>query len=51
MKRSSSRRARRWVNQELIRRRDKLSDTAASVDLSGDGSFNAGSEKSSFSES
>jgi hypothetical protein len=43
MKRSSARRARRWVIQELTRSLDQLSDTAVRAVLSVDGS-------SSFSE-
>jgi hypothetical protein len=50
MKRSSARRARRWVIHELTRSLNQLSDTTASGAMSGDGNFSAG-EKSSFSES
>ena len=51
MKRSSARRARRWLIQELTRSLNQLSDTTVSVAMSGDGNFSAGGEKSSFSES
>jgi hypothetical protein len=51
MKRSSARRARRWVIHELTRSLNKLSDTTASMALSGDSNFSAGGEQSSFSES
>jgi hypothetical protein len=48
MKRSSARRARRWVIQELTRRIDQLSDTAIRAILSGNGNPNRGGEKSSL---
>jgi hypothetical protein len=51
MKRSSARRARRWVIYELTRSLNQLSDTTASMTLSGDSNFGASGEKSSVSES
>jgi hypothetical protein len=48
MKRSSARRARRWVNDELIRKLDQQPDTAARAVLSSDGNSSASGEKSSF---
>jgi hypothetical protein len=48
MKRSSARRARRWVIQELTRRMDQLSDTSVRAILSGSGEPNGGGEKSSL---
>jgi enoyl-CoA hydratase/carnithine racemase len=51
MKRSSERRARRWVIQELTHSLNQLSDTTASVALSGEGNFSAGGEQSSLSKS
>jgi hypothetical protein len=44
MKRSTARRARRWVIQKLARSLDQLSDTTARVVLSGKGNFSAGSK-------
>ncbi len=51
MKRSSARRARRWIIQELIRSLDRLSDTTASVALSGYGHFPTSGKEASFSGS
>jgi hypothetical protein len=51
MKRSSARRARRWVLHELTRSLNQLSDITASMTLSGDRNFSDGGEKYSFSES
>jgi hypothetical protein len=50
MKRSSARRARRWVNQELIRSLGHLSDVTVGATLSSDGNSNDGGENSSFGE-
>jgi hypothetical protein len=44
MKRSSARRARRWVLHELTRSLNQLSDTTASGAMSGDGNFSVGGE-------
>ena len=51
MKRSSERRAKRWVIQELARSLDQLSDTTASVALSGEASFSAGSKNPALARS
>ena len=51
MKRSSARRARRWVIQELTRGLDQLSDIADTATLSSEGNSNAGGEGSSFRKS
>jgi hypothetical protein len=51
MKRSSARRARRWVIHELTRSLNQLSDTTVSVAMSGDSNFSTGGERSSFGES
>jgi hypothetical protein len=50
MKRSSARRARRWVIQELARDLDQLSDAAVRAILSSDGKSNEGGDKSSFNK-
>ena len=51
MKRSSERRAKRWVIQELTRSLNQLSDTTASVALSGEASFSAGSKNPALARS
>jgi hypothetical protein len=50
MKRSSARRARRWVVQELARSLDQLSDIAVNVASSADVNSSPGGEQSSLSE-
>jgi hypothetical protein len=50
MKRSSARRARRWVNLELTRSLDHLSDVTVGATSSSDGNRNDGGELSSFGE-
>jgi hypothetical protein len=51
MKRSSARRIRRWVIDELTRSLDQLPDTAARAVLWSDRNFSASREKSSFRKS
>jgi hypothetical protein len=51
MKRSSARRARRWVIQELARGLNPPSDAAVRAILSSDGKSNEGGGKSGFSKS
>jgi hypothetical protein len=50
MKRSSARRARRWIIHELTRSLDQLSYTAVRVSLSSDGNTSDGDEKSGLSD-
>jgi hypothetical protein len=50
MKRSSARRARRWVIQKLARDLDRPSDTAVTAAWSSDGKSNEGRGKSSFNK-
>jgi hypothetical protein len=51
MKRSSARRARRWVIQELARSLDQLSDIAVRAVLPVNGDSRAGGDQSNFSKS
>jgi hypothetical protein len=51
MKRSSARRARRWVIQELARGLDWPSDAAVGTILSSDGKSNEGGDESGFCKS
>jgi hypothetical protein len=50
MKRSSARRARRWVIQELARHLDQLSDDAVRAVLPVNSASRAGGEQPSLSE-
>jgi hypothetical protein len=51
VERSSARRARRWVVQELIRGLDQLFDAAVRAILSSDGKSNEGGDKSGCGKS
>jgi hypothetical protein len=51
MKRSSARRARRWVTQELTRSLNRLSDTTVRAVLPVNGDSSACGDQFSFSES